>query len=134
VDEQNSTGDGTETGGRRARLRERIGARPWVRSAALVGAGLLAGGILAGAVTASAADDDARSSTSREDSRGAGEEPLTGDTATQVEEAVLAEYPDADIERLETDADGVYEAHLVTADGEELTVELDEEFAITGTE
>ncbi len=47
---------------------------------------------------------------------------------------MLAEYPDADIERLETDADGVYEAHLTTAEGEELTVELDEEFAITGTE
>jgi hypothetical protein len=134
VDEQNSTGDGTGTGGRRARLRERIGARPWVRSAALVGTGLLAGGILAGAVTASAADDDARGSTSREDSRGAGEEPLTGDTATQVEEAVLAEYPDAEIERLETDADGVYEAHITTAGGDRVTVELDADFTVTGTE
>ena len=152
---------GTGTGSRRARLRERIGRRAWVRSAALVGSGLVAGGILAGAVTASAADEDGRdtgTSTSREDGRGghgghggrsgpggpggpggdggpgAGEEALTGDTAAQVEEAVLAEYPDAEIERLETDADGVYEAHIVTADGEELTVELDEEYAVTGTE
>ena len=47
---------------------------------------------------------------------------------------MLEEYPDAEIERLETDAEGVYEAHIVTVDGEELTVELDEEFAITGEE
>ncbi len=47
---------------------------------------------------------------------------------------MLEEYPDATIERLETDADGVYEAHLTTADGEEVTVELDEDFAVTGTE
>ena len=130
----NRTTGSTDGGSRRARLR--LG-RPWLRSAALVGSGLIAGGILAGAVTAGAADGDgpgAGSSTSREHGRGAGEEELTGETATSVEEAVLAEYPDAEVERLETDADGVYEAHLVTADGEELTVELDEEFAITGTE
>ena len=110
--------DGMQSTGRRRR---------WVRSAALVGSGFVAGGILVGAVTAAAAGDDRGPSTSRE-------EALTGDTATQVEEAVLEEYPDAEIERLETDADGVYEAHIVTADGEELTVELDEEFAVTGTE
>jgi hypothetical protein len=51
-----------------------------------------------------------------------------------VEEAVLAEYPDATIRRRETDSDGVYEAHIVTADDERLTVELDESSAITGTE
>ena len=33
-------------------LRERIGRRAWVRSAALVGGGLIAGGIIAGTVTA----------------------------------------------------------------------------------
>ena len=49
-------------------------------------------------------------------------------------EAVLAEYPDATIERVETDSDGVYEAHIVTTDDERLTVEVDEDFAITGTE
>ena len=140
MSEQHGTEHGTEAGGRRARLRQRIGRRPWLRSAALVSSGLVAGAILAGAVTASAADGDGadtRTSSSREDGRGgpgAGEEALTGDTATQVEDAVLAEYPDAEIERLESDADGVHEAHIVTADGEELTVELDEEYAITGTE
>ena len=138
-------------------LRERIGQRAWVRSAALVGGGLIVGGIVAGTVTANAADDGSTtpdSSTTQEDTRpghGGGhrgphgngdpsqpqrsdEELLTGDTATQVTEAVLAEYPDATIERVETDSDGVYEAHIVTADDERLTVELDEDIAITGTE
>ncbi len=134
--------------------RERIGTRPWVRSAALVGSGLVAGGILAGTLTATAATDDetgsSTPSTSREDDgygrsgpRGNGdpsqpqrddEELLTGDTAQQVTDAVLAEYPDATIQRVETDSDGVYEAHIVTADGEQITVELGKDFAITGTE
>jgi len=117
--------------------------RRWARSAALVGGGVVAGGILAGTLTATAAEDDAPSSTDGAaaecaDGRGGGprgdEEELTGDTAASVTDAVLAEYPDATIRRLETDSDGVYEAHIVTADDERLTVELDESFAITGTE
>jgi hypothetical protein len=117
--------------------------RRWARSAALVGSGVVAGGILAGTLTATAADDDAPTSTDGTaaecaDGRGGGprgdEEELTGDTAASVREAVLAEYPDASIRRLETDSDGVYEAHILTTDDERLTVELDESFAITGTE
>jgi hypothetical protein len=137
--------------------RERIRQRAWVRSAAWVGGGLVAGGILAGTVTAAAADDEPSSGATGSygygapadgdqdgDGRGpgghhgggpgAGEEPLTGDTADSVEAAVLEEYPDATIERLETDSDGVYEAHITTADGEGVTVELDDSFAVTGTE
>ena len=126
-------------------VRERIGQRPWVRSVAWVGGGLVAGGILAGTVTAAAADDPPTpGATSTYGSGfggrhggggpGAGEEPLTGDTADSVQAAVLEEYPGATIERLETDADGVYEAHLTTADGQDVTVELDRDFAVTGTE
>jgi hypothetical protein len=128
-------------------MRERIGQRAWVRSAAWVGGGLVAGGILAGTVTAAAADDPAPATSAPgaaaaddRDGRhhgggpGAGEEPLTGDTADSAEAAVLEEYPEATIQRLETDADGVYEAHITTADGEELTVALDEDYAITGTQ
>ena len=62
------------------------------------------------------------------------EELLTGDTADQVTEAVLAEYPDATIERVETDSGGVYEAHIVTPDDERLTVLVDGDFEVTGTE
>ena len=110
--------------------------RTWLTTGAVGLAGLAAGGVLATTVSATAEDALGGDATSQRDGRspGAGEEPLTGDTADQVREAVLAEYPEATIERLETDADGVYEAHITTADGDEVTVELDEEFAVTGTE
>jgi hypothetical protein len=133
--------------------RERIGQRAWVRSAALVGGGLVAGGILAGTLTANAATDDTGSSSTssyskEEGGRGGGhkgngdpsqpqrsdEQLLTGDTATKVTDAVLAEYPDATIQRVETDSEGVYEAHIVTADDEELTVQVGEDFTVTGTQ
>ena len=59
---------------------------------------------------------------------------LTGDTASSVEAAVTAAYPDATIERMETDAEGaVYEAHITKADGSDATVKLDASFAITDT-
>ena len=135
-----------------AGLRERIGQRAWVRSAALVGGGLIAGGIIAGTVTANAADEGSRPRTPPPVSTTVGGTTDRGATATrpsrsgttrscspatpptQVTEAVLAEYPDATIERVETDSDGVYEAHIVTTDDERLTVAVDEDFAITGTE
>jgi hypothetical protein len=36
--------------------------------------------------------------------------------------------------RIETDSDGVYEAHLTTADGQPVTVEVNRSFAVTGIE
>lgn len=36
--------------------------------------------------------------------------------------------------RIETDSNGVYEAHLTTADGDRVTVEVDADFAVTGEE
>ncbi|MEZ5406901.1 MAG: hypothetical protein R2761_02685 [Acidimicrobiales bacterium] len=57
------------------------------------------------------------------------EELLTGDTATKVTEAALAAVPGATVERVETDADGaVYEAHLVTSDGQHQTVTFDADY------
>ncbi len=111
--------------------------KPWTRfggAAGLVASGLIAGGVLAGTFTASAAEGTATTGAESSTSQPAGEELLTGDTKTQVEEAVLAEHPGATIERRETDAGGVYESHIVTADGERLTVLVDEDFAVTGTE
>jgi hypothetical protein len=119
--------------------------KPWKRyggAVGLVASGLVAGGVLAGTISAGAAEDTAagtESSTSQsaEDSsrpQRAAEELLTGDTKSQVEAAVLTEYPDATIERSETDSSGVYESHIVTADGERLTVLVGEDFAVTGTE
>lgn len=62
------------------------------------------------------------------------EEVLTGDIATSVEAAVKAAFPDATIDRMETDAEGAtYEAHITKADGSDATVKLDASFAITET-
>ena len=62
------------------------------------------------------------------------EEELTGDTAASVEAAVTAAYPDATIDRMETDAEGAaYEAHITQADGSDATVKLDASFTITET-
>ena len=48
--------------------------------------------------------------------------------------AALATYPGATVLRVETDSDGLYEAHLVTTDGTRVTVEVGADFAVTGTE
>jgi hypothetical protein len=109
--------------------------KPWIRfggAAGLVASGLIAGGVLAGTLTANAAEESPTPESST--SQAAGEELLTGDVEEQVEAAVLAEYPDATIERTETDSGGVYESHIVTTDGHRLTVLVDEDFAVTGSE
>ena len=62
---------------------------------------------------------------------------LTGDTATKVTEAALAEAgDDATVVRVETDADGnaSYEAHIVKADGTPVTVYVDESFNVVSTD
>jgi hypothetical protein len=130
----------------------------------LVAGGLLAGGLIAGTLSANAASNDPQANTStvtvgtsNDTSPPAGEVPdpstgagsgsgeesqpqrsdetlLTGETADRVTAAALAEYPGATILRVETDAGGVYEAHLTTADGDRVTVEVGEDFTVTGTE
>jgi hypothetical protein len=64
----------------------------------------------------------------------AGETPLSGTTATKVKAAALAKYPGATIDRLETDSDGVYEAHVTTKAGEDVIVQVDKTFSVTGTQ
>ncbi|MGY1640395.1 hypothetical protein ACI782_04590 [Geodermatophilus sp. SYSU D00703] len=115
----------------------RTRSRGWGRSAALVAGGVLAGAVVAAGLVANAASDGGRDgpSVSRDDDRGhRDEQPLTGETAERVTDVALAEYPGATIRRVETDSDGVYEAHLVTSDGERVTVEVGEDFAVTGVE
>jgi hypothetical protein len=115
-------------------------------------AGLLAGGVLMGALTASAdttstpptESGPAGSTTQapatppppRDESQPqrSDETLLTGDTADKVKAAALAKYPGATVLRVETDADGVYEAHLTKADGTRVTVEVDKSFTVTGDE
>jgi len=135
--------------------REGPGRKLWLRSMALVGGGLVAGGILAGTLSANAATTDtsgsaatsstSQSSTSQEAPAPAGtgdpsqpqrsdEQLLTGDTATKVTDGALAKYPDATVQRVETDSDGVYEAHVVTADGRQVIVQVGSDFTVTGTQ
>ena len=119
--------------------------RGWRRPAAFAAAGVLAGGILAGTLSASADSSNGTGSGTGNGRPGTGrvdesksqrpdETLLTGDTADRVRAAALAKYPGATIQRVETDSDGVYEAHLVTTGGERVTVEVGEDFAVTGTE
>ena len=59
---------------------------------------------------------------------------LSGTTASKVRAAALAKYPDATVQRVETDSEGVYEAHIVTADGQMVIVQVGKDFAVTGTQ
>ena len=106
------------------------------KPAALLVAGVLTGGVLAGSLTAYAADStpSPSASTSASAPDRVAEKALTGDTKSKVEAAVLAAYPGATIERTETDSDGVYESHVTTADGEQLVVQVGDDFAVTGTQ
>jgi hypothetical protein len=110
-----------------------------------VAAGLLAGGVISAAVPASAETTTTTTATAatttstpkaadESKSHRPGESLLTGDTAGTVRAAALAKYPGATIQRVETDSDGVYEAHLVTKAGDRVTVELGKDFVVTGTE
>lgn len=119
-------------------------------------AGLLAGGVLMSSLSANAAESTGTPSATSSYGAPSGaapdgqtdhsngntdptkpmrddEELLTGTTLEKVIAAVKAKYPDATFQRVETDSDGVYEAHIVV-DGKPVTVEVNKSFAITGTE
>lgn len=100
----------------------------------LVLAGFGAGAVAGVTGSASAVGDALTSVGAGPDGRGQEEELLTGTTAEKVTAAVEEEYPNATIQRVETDSDGVYEAHIVTSAGEELVVQVGKDFAITGTQ
>ncbi len=61
------------------------------------------------------------------------ETPLTGDVLAQVTAAAQAAVPDGTIVRVETDNDGVYEAHMTKADGTEVVVQVGADYAVTAT-
>ena len=128
-----------EVGARRRRTRTIASA------VAIAAAGVVAGGVLAGTLSANAADDS--SGTATYDDHGklgngntdpskpmrSDEKLLTGATKAKVLAAVQAKYPDATIQRVETDSDGVYEAHVVNA-GTPMIVQVGKDFTITGTQ
>jgi hypothetical protein len=114
---------------------------------ALLAGGAVAGAVLAGAITASAETGTPTPSATTQGEAPSNPDPgdpskpqradetlLTGSTAAKVKAAVLKQYPGATFVRVETDSDGVYEAHITKADGTPTTVELDTSFAVTGEE
>lgn len=63
------------------------------------------------------------------------ETPLTGDNLAKATAAAKAAEPGATIIRVETDADGAtYEAHMQKSDGSIVTVKLNSDFSVKGTE
>jgi hypothetical protein len=138
-------------------ISERRGWRSWGGKAAVAVGGMLVGGVLVGTLTASAANNTTAAANQygtanqngaygaqagprhggnvdESKSQRPDEHLLTGDTATKVRAAALAKYPGATVLRVETDSDGVYEAHLTTTDGKRVTVEVDKSFKVTGEE
>jgi hypothetical protein len=123
-----------------------------VRVAAVGAAGLVAGGVLAGTLSANAATDSSQqtgSGTADGQAPNGGpqgngntdptkpmrsdEKLLTGATKAKVTAAVKAKYPKATFQRVETDSDGVYEAHVVN-NGAMLTVKVGKDFTVTGVD
>jgi hypothetical protein len=63
------------------------------------------------------------------------EELLTGDVAAKVTAAAQAAVPGGTIERVESDAEGdPYEAHVVKADGSQVTVKVGSDFLVIRVE
>lgn len=107
----------------------------------LVVAGFAGGAALAATGSASASTSAAGEGASQEAgtldptrSIRSDEHLLTGTTARKVTAAALAKYPGATVQRVETDSDGVYEAHIVTSAGAEVIVQVGKDFAVTGTQ
>lgn len=65
---------------------------------------------------------------------GHGETPLTGADAEAATAAAEAAVPDGTVLRVESDADGTYEAHVRKADGTMVEVKMDGSFAVTSVE
>jgi hypothetical protein len=60
---------------------------------------------------------------------------LTGDDAEKAKAAALKAVPGGTIQRVETDAEGdAYEAHMLDANGQPVTVKMDKDFNVTKTE
>lgn len=129
---------------------EQRGWRGWGGKAALAVGGMLVGGVLVGTLTANAANTTGTAgqagaygapggprhggNVDESKSQRPDEHLLTGDTASKVRAAALARYPGATVLRVETDSDGVYEAHLIAKSGQRVTVEVDKAFKVTGEE
>jgi uncharacterized membrane protein YkoI len=96
----------------------------------VMGVAALATVALAGATVASAL------SNGNGDAQRSDETALTGDTASKVKEAALAKTGGGTVERVESDAEGnaAYEAHVLKSDGTHMTVYVNKQFKVVGTD
>jgi len=115
--------------------------KKFIAGGALVLAGIGGGAMTAVTGSASAATGSVASTVSDAAQRldptksmRSDEHLLTGTTASKVRGAALAKYPNATTQRVETDSDGVYEAHIVTSAGDEVIVQVGKDFTVTGTQ
>ena len=107
-------------------------------------AALLAATAIAAATSTSASADEptpnpsasAGASESSSDSHTGrpNETPLTGADAEKATAAAEAAVEGGTVLRVETDSDGVYEAHVRKSDGTEVVVKMDKDFTVTGVE
>jgi hypothetical protein len=110
----------------------------------LVAAGAVAGGVAMAALPAGAQTPDPSPSTGSGTTAPTNPNPgdptrpqrsdeqlLTGTNAEKAKAAALKAVPGATIERLETDSDGDFEAHIVKPDGTHAVVQMDKNFAVT---
>lgn len=112
------------------------------KTAAVVTAiGLSLGGATYAAAAATGSSTTAPNSTSSTVTHPGGdrggrvpETPLTGDVADQVKAAALTKVPGATVLRVETDDDGVYEAHLRKSDGTEVVAHVDKSYNVTSVD
>ncbi len=107
-----------------------------------LGGGALAGSVLGApgissaatsATTAVVVDDSSAAATTDTPAAPAPETALEGDVAAQVTAAAQAAIPDGTIDRVETDNDGVYEAHVTKADGTHVIVQVGADYTVTAT-
>ena len=115
--------------------------RNWIGAGIAVGAGALLAATATAVAVASAqetpAPTPAASSTASGDTtegHGPGETLLTGSDAEKATAAAKAAVPDGTVLRVETDSDGVYEAHVRKSDGTEVVVAMAKNFTVTGVE
>ncbi|HEV7750873.1 MAG TPA: hypothetical protein VGO71_04990 [Baekduia sp.] len=94
----------------------------------------LGGGAIASAASQSGSSTTPSTTTQTAPPAHPDEQALTGDTADKVKAAALAKLPGATILRVETDAGGVYEAHVRRADGTEAEVHVDKDYNVTSVD
>jgi hypothetical protein len=113
----------------------------WVAASAVV-IGLIGGGYgIASAASGKSAATTTTTTTTTTPDRGhdhqrGDEAPLTGDVLASVSKAALAKEPGAKVVRAETDADGnaLYEVHMTTTGGTEVTVYVDKSFDVVSVD